>query len=228
METPKISQSSIFIIIIIVILIIAAILYFTVFKKMMPPKGEKDIDQITGKPITWTVDEFPLKKGSSGIRVKQLQAGLNIMKNNNLAIDGKFGDKTLAALQEGYNVTSLSEANYNTYIVPNMSKINDEINKVHPANKPPTGGGSGGGSGVGAVINATVNYIGKSISAAKATTGYAALADSDLEYVINENSPIKYTAGQYIGVVEKEVNGWFRCVRSNGTRVFVIKLFVKL
>jgi len=227
MEKLKTSNSSGIVIFIIVSLIIAGVLYF-VFKKQKPkPVPETNIDK-SGKKITWVSDnDFPLTKGSSGNRVKQLQAGLNILKNCNLAVDGKFGEKTLAALQEGFKVDSLSEANYNTYIVPNIIKINNEINKSHPSNKPASGSSTVPITTSGTAAT-NVNYIGKSVSASLNFQGFSANPDDDLEYVINDNQPINYVSGQFIGLVEKDDNGWLRCVRSNGSRVFVLKNSVKI
>ena len=219
------SPASSLIIVIVIIAIIAAVIYFVFASKKSKAIPESNTDNL-GKKISWTDDEFPLKKGSSGIRVKQLQTGLNIIKNNNLAIDGKFGEKTLSALKEGFNIESLSEANYNTYIKPNIIKINDYLNQSHPANKPSRK--SGPSSFMSAITgNSQVNFIGKSVSATGNFQGFTAKADSDLEYVIDENKPVNYTSGQYIGVVEKEDNGWLRCVRSNGSRVFVLKTHAK-
>jgi peptidoglycan hydrolase-like protein with peptidoglycan-binding domain len=225
METRS-SSNSFFIVAVIIVVIIAAVLFFVFSSKKAKAIPESNTDNL-GKKITWTDDDFPLIKGSTGIRVKQLQAGLNIIKNNNLAIDGKFGEKTLSALKEGYNIESLSEANYNTYIKPNITKINDYINQSHPANA--SAGKSGPSSLMAGITGkALVNVIGKSISSTKNFQGFTAKADSDLEYIMDENKPVNYTNGQYIGVVEKEDNGWLRCVRSNGTRVFVLKNSVKI
>lgn len=44
-------------------------------------------------------DDFPLKKGSRGERVKKLQEFLNNMNNESLVVDGIFGSKTEAAVK---------------------------------------------------------------------------------------------------------------------------------
>jgi hypothetical protein len=57
---------------------------------------------------------FPLKKGSSGILVKQLQQALLAQggKLPKYGADGKFGDETQAALKSLYNITSVDEARF--------------------------------------------------------------------------------------------------------------------
>lgn len=45
-------------------------------------------------------DSFPLKKGSSGERVKSLQKFLNASSGYNLVVDGKFGNLTESAVIE--------------------------------------------------------------------------------------------------------------------------------
>tara|TARA_R110000803_G_scaffold16317_1_gene44737 strand:+ start:21390 stop:21779 length:390 start_codon:yes stop_codon:yes gene_type:complete len=44
-------------------------------------------------------EDFPLKKGSKGERVKKLQDFLNRENNESLAVDGIFGSKTEAAVK---------------------------------------------------------------------------------------------------------------------------------
>lgn len=214
--------------IIFVVLIITGIAaYFLLRKPKNKTKGpESNIDTKTGKAIKWTPDtDFPLQKGSSGNRVKQLQAGLNILKKANLTVDGKFGDKTLAALKEGFGVDSLSESSYNLYIVPNITAINDEINKTHPSNKPKADSSASADTSSPAP---NVNFMGHSVSASKDTQGYGADTDADLGYTMSVSQPMNYTPGQFIGLVENDDNGWLRCVRANGSRVFVMKNAVKL
>ena len=203
-----------FFIFIIIIVIIGTAAYFLFFNKPKP-KLEEVVDT-KGAPIQFADDSFPLKLHSSGMRVKQLQAGLNLIKKSNLALDGKFGNLTLAALQEGFAITSLSEANYNTYILPNIEEINNLITKAHPSNTTTT-----------AKPAPIISFFGKSVSATKAVTGFVALKESDI-YTIDTSKPLKYTAGQYVGVVEADSNGWLRCMRTNGSRVLILKNSVEL
>ena len=241
METSKISKPVLITIVVIVLAIIAAVVYFLFFNKK-PPTGETDIDT-SGNKINWTSDEFPLKQGSSGTKVKELQAALNILKNNNLATDGKFGAKTLAALQEGFKVDSLSEANYNTYIKPNITAINDFLAKSHPANT--------GGSTSPTVINsnppanaATKGFsMGENVYATIKCTGYKGVEVNQITSNIdvigfynniankqykNSNVPIIFTKDQWIGVAEKydETGLYVQCMKNDYSRVFVPKQFL--
>ncbi len=236
METSKISKPVLITIVFIVIAIIAAVVYFLFFNKK-PPVPESNVDN-AGNKINWTSDEFPLKKGSSGTKVKELQAALNILKNNNLATDGKFGEKTLAALQEGFKVDSLSEANYNTYIKPNITAINDFLAKSHPAN---TGGSTTVVNNNPPVNAATKGFtMGKTVYANKKSTGYAGKVDGadsifdiggminqvlNKSYVLDSSQPISYAKDQLIGTAEKlDASGNFvQCQRTDFTRVFILK-----
>ena len=205
-------------ILIIVLAIIAATVYFSFFYKPTPVE-ESNIDD-KGKAITWDSDEFPLKLHSSGNRVKQLQAGLNIIKKSNLATDGKFGPLTLAALKEGFNVEILSEANYNTYILPHIEEINNEIAKAHPSNKATTEAKSD-------ASKPATSYLGKSVSTVKQTTAYVAIKSNGI-YTEDTSKPLNYAPGQYVGVVEADSNGWLRCMRANGSRLLILKNTVKI
>ncbi len=241
METSKISKPVLITIVVIVLAIIAAVVYFLFFNKK-PPTGETDIDT-SGNKINWTSDEFPLKQGSSGTKVKELQAALNILKNNNLATDGKFGAKTLAALQEGFKVDSLSEANYNTYIKPNITAINDFLAKSHPANT--------GGSTSPTVINsnppanaATKGYkMGDTVYATIKCTGYTGIVDGadsmidvvglfnqyfNKKYKFDITKPIIFAKDQWVGIAEKlDDSGLFvQCMKTDYTRVFIPKSFL--
>lgn len=212
---------------IVITIILIAVGYFLYKKFAKPvPVPESDIDT-QGKKISWSDDEFPIKKGSSGNRVKQLQAGLNILNNENLALDGKFGDKTLAALNEHYKVTQLSEAAYNTYIKPNLNKIDEYIASKHPANaktSKPTSATPPSNSLF--TINNDTALIGKSVWAALETRGFIGKKVND-KYVLDDSKPIEYASGQFIGVVQNDNNGWLQCMRTNGDRVFVLKSKVK-
>ena len=52
-------------------------------------------------------DEFPLKKGSCGARVKNVQVFLDVPPT------GKFDSATLTALKKKYNKTEVTESDYN-------------------------------------------------------------------------------------------------------------------
>lgn len=212
---------------VVITIVLIAVGYF-IYKKFIKPTPEPESDTDNqGKPITWTVDEFPLKQGSKGNRVKQLQAGLNILKNANLDIDGKFGTKTMAELKEHFNLEQLTESAYNTYIKPNINKIDEYIASKHPANKPKPNSGSGSGSSSNLFsVNNSTDFIGKSVVASGDFKGYLAKKDDD-KFVIDEHKPVEYTDGQYIGIAQVDNNGWLQCIRANGSRVFVLKSKVK-
>lgn len=70
----------------------------------------------TGSPsLTYNVAAFPLKQGSRGEEVKNVQAWLNdhvIVPYALLTVDGIWGDKTNAAVQRTLNTTQVTEAWY--------------------------------------------------------------------------------------------------------------------
>ena len=55
-------------------------------------------------------DDFPLKKGSCGARVKNVQIWLDVPPT------GKFGSETLTALKKKYNRKQITEAEYNSVV----------------------------------------------------------------------------------------------------------------
>jgi hypothetical protein len=216
----KIGKSTVIVIVLIIIIITAGTAYFLFFKDKLKkvPVPESNIDK-QGKKIEWTGDSFPLRKGSSGVHVEHLQAGLNILHNAGLSLDRKFGEKTLAALNKFYGVSQLSEADYNRYILPNMSKINAYMTK-HVTTEKKTQDAT--------VASAVVSFIGKSVYSVTSCKGYPGIVDDDIEYTMNEHNPINYTNGQYVGICEKDDNGWLRCSRVNGSRVFFPRKYAAL
>lgn len=66
----------------------------------------------TRKPKTES-NEFPLRKGSSGDKVAQLQTILNSKYKAGLTVDGKFGAKTEAALKKIGKALAVSESLFN-------------------------------------------------------------------------------------------------------------------
>lgn len=72
------------------------------------------VPPVVASPATPTVQPtgFPLKKGSRGELVKNLQKGLNTRCNAKLVADGIFGQLTENALSSCYNV---KEANFELY-----------------------------------------------------------------------------------------------------------------
>jgi len=127
------SNSKLIIIILIVISVIAAAFFLLkdkLFKNNTDDDPEKKTSPTPGGVSIVTDSEFPLKKGSRGLKVKQLQAGLNILKKAGLDVDGKFGTKTEKALNKNFGITKLSQYDYDKYVYPYLDQINLEINKT--------------------------------------------------------------------------------------------------
>jgi len=216
-----------YIIIAVVTIGIAILVYFLFFKKPKQLPPEKLIDK-KGVKISWSADEFPLKKLSSGNKVKNLQAGLNILHNANLTTDGKFGDNTLNALKKYYSISEISEADYNKYILANISKINAYLTSRKVVTPAKTTASTTPTATPTAPTPTAATFLKKSIWANDNCTGYVGKEDSDEEFILDETNPIKYNSGQYIGIVEKEQDSnWLRCIKVNSQRVFILKKYAK-
>lgn len=63
---------------------------------------------------------FPLKFGSEGAEVENLQRFLNERSNAGLTVDGVFGNKTQTATQQYLGTLQVTESYYNSVIVPWM------------------------------------------------------------------------------------------------------------
>lgn len=99
------------------ILLALALIYivYIVLKKRKERKAIEALNAATGTTGTGgsggssapaSNDNFPLQVGSTGARVKYLQQALNrIKKDNNLSVDGSFGDKTKNAIYLTMNTT---------------------------------------------------------------------------------------------------------------------------
>ncbi len=86
------------------------------FKKKLPMNTEGD--PTTGLPEEINTTAFPLKLGSSGQEVKNLQMVLNQTRNTALAEDGSFGNATLTALQTHFGANEVSEVDYRANVLP--------------------------------------------------------------------------------------------------------------
>lgn len=97
------------------VVIAGAVTYFIIHNQMNKAKLQrinnildgKDINEgksTTGKPATPELPDakFPLKVGSYGKQVKQLQERLNAKYGSNLTTDGKFGDATVDVLCKNF------------------------------------------------------------------------------------------------------------------------------
>lgn len=111
---------------IIIILIVAVIAFagYKLWKKFEEYSGRLDGSDPHAVPATNPVatntrnDNFPLKKGSKGDRVKVVQRWCNWAKDCELTVDGDFGSKTEAAVQkcvsvDGVYVNYVPESAYN-------------------------------------------------------------------------------------------------------------------
>lgn len=100
-------------------MLLATLLVFLFRKKIFPA-----VYAVAGTETASSTDGFPLKKGSSGERVRKLQAHINKMWGLTpvsrdympLAEDGIFGVKTEAACKLFLGTESVSESWYNQYI----------------------------------------------------------------------------------------------------------------
>jgi uncharacterized alpha/beta hydrolase family protein len=95
------------IIIIVILAILATIIFFVVRKVKQNKEGDSSASNIRS-------DNFPLQKGSTGIRVKFLQKILNQLDpiNNNLVEDGIFGTHTEATLYDTLGVRIVTKEFY--------------------------------------------------------------------------------------------------------------------
>lgn len=109
--------------VIISIVIIAIIIY----KKMisnkansLPENSQTSKSANTGKSIAGFSckygNEFPLRYGSCGEKVKELQKILNIRAPVQITVDGQFGYKTQARVLTKFGKTSITENDWNTFV----------------------------------------------------------------------------------------------------------------
>jgi hypothetical protein len=93
---------------------------YLIYQRAKKKAGEKKAESTSGGGSTTSksgniFSNFPLKKGSSGNLVKQLQQAL-IAQGGKLpkyGADGKFGSETEAALKSLYKVTVVDETTFN-------------------------------------------------------------------------------------------------------------------
>lgn len=121
------------------ILIISAIvlamgaLYWFVVRKVNYSSQDDDYSAGSGKNTIKASDmpdvEFPIQMGSYGRQVMYLQAGLNIEKNLNLALDGKVGNNTIAAINARFPYANkvVSWALFLNYYKAHKSEINEYL-----------------------------------------------------------------------------------------------------
>lgn len=127
-EVKKSSNKKLIILTVIIALLIATLITIKVIKKLKEKKALQEAEKMqlmqTNSPAAGTgtntdirQDDFPLKIGSRGDRVKALQAALNkIAPQFNLKLDGDFGSKTYDALITGFRATGTYPLDIKTYM----------------------------------------------------------------------------------------------------------------
>ncbi len=107
--------------IVIVMLLFVTLTYYA-YKKAVGEPITNPLSKFNGKGFN-KANDFPLKKGSRGDKVKYLQEYLNYSGDYKLLVDGIFGDKTEDAVitelsPAGGKIKEVSENYYNQFIVP--------------------------------------------------------------------------------------------------------------
>tara|TARA_Y100000592_G_C5442094_1_gene303983 strand:- start:248 stop:832 length:585 start_codon:yes stop_codon:yes gene_type:complete len=108
-------------------------LYFLLRKPKNPNIPNTPNTPSSPNTPTTPVSEFPLKRGSKGDKVKQLQRYLNINYSSGLVVDGDFGPKTQAALNTATGLSQVSESWYqNNVLNVNIPTVTDRDNDGIP------------------------------------------------------------------------------------------------
>lgn len=115
----------------------ATLAAYLIYQRAKKKSAEKEAEAASGGGNTTSksaniFSNFPLKKGSSGNLVKQLQQALMSQggKLPKYGADGKFGSETEAALKSLYKVTTVDETTFN-YI----TKIGNKAKSVASSSK---------------------------------------------------------------------------------------------
>ncbi len=122
--------------IVLIIILIVVFNWKTLFPKktttqIVPPLAQR-AKGAAAKTLTLHSDGFPLKKGSIGPRVVDIQHTLNaanIATNAKLNEDGIWGSKTDAEFRRQFLTTPAGEMsldNYNKYVQPFLAQISDK------------------------------------------------------------------------------------------------------
>lgn len=110
---------------------------YLIYRRAKKKASENQSESMSGGGTTSRstniFSNFPLKKGSSGNLVKQLQQALLSQggKLPKYGADGKFGSETEAALKSLYKVTSVDETTFN-YITKAGNKAKAVASKSTP------------------------------------------------------------------------------------------------
>jgi len=123
-----------------IIIIIVVIIVVRKRKKLKEQSSSSSVQESSTSGISsliWKDDSFPLKKWSSGEKVKKLQKALNqVINGTKLDEDGKFGSKTEEAVNKfkiaanfssGSNGT-VKEQEYNAFVVPSTTETPLNVN----------------------------------------------------------------------------------------------------
>jgi len=97
------------IIIIVIIVVILGIAAFFIYKKVKKSGGSTPGSATGGS-------EFPLKQGSRGTKVENLQKALNKINPIELTVDGIFGPKTEADLLKKVGLKQLTKKQYEEFM----------------------------------------------------------------------------------------------------------------
>jgi len=98
--------------IIIIIVAILGIASFFIYKKV---KQRKETSSGTGSTGSSSAG-FPLKQGSRGTEVKNIQGSLNRILPATLTVDGIFGPATEASLQQKIGLSQLTKKQYDAFM----------------------------------------------------------------------------------------------------------------
>ena len=108
-------------------------LYFLLRKPKNPNIPNTPNTPSSPNTPTTPVSEFPLKRGSKGDKVKELQRFLNIKYSSGLVVDGDFGPKTQGALNTATGLSQVSQSWYqNNVLNVNIPTVTDRDNDGIP------------------------------------------------------------------------------------------------
>ena len=135
----KAKKKTTIILIVLAVVILAGTIAFLVINRRKKNKTEsiaQSIKSSVSGAVTsgYSPESFPLKKGMYGENVRTLQAGLIIQGYSvgPYGSDGKFGDKTLAAVREAFknpNKTEVTESEWKPYYT--IYKVNNNLPEVN-------------------------------------------------------------------------------------------------
>jgi cell shape-determining protein MreC len=133
----KSKKATITLIVFSVVLILGTVA-FLVYRRRKKMKTEtvtqSVVSAVAGSvTVGYIPDSFPLRKGMHGERVRVLQAGLILQgfSVGTTGSDGKFGNKTLAAVREAFknpNKSEVSEVEWQPYY--SIYRVNNNLPEI--------------------------------------------------------------------------------------------------